>query len=245
MTARIQFESKNEIGVFAKLTNAYCLASIGGSEVFYSTFESQLADTIPVVHASISGCRIVGRMCVGNKRGLLVPNSTFDQELQQLRNALPDSVKVQRVEERLSALGNVVACNDYVAIAHPDLDKETEEIIADTLGVEVFRSTIAGNVLIGSYCVMNNRGALVHPNTSITNQEELSSMLQVPVVAGTVNCGSSVLGAGLVVNDWFAFTGLDTTSTELAVIESVFKLNDTEPNRITTEMRATLIEGMS
>ncbi|ENN79851.1 hypothetical protein YQE_03671, partial [Dendroctonus ponderosae] len=243
MTARIQFESKNEIGVFAKLTNAYCLASIGGSEVFYSTFESQLADTIPVVHASISGCRIVGRMCVGNKRGLLVPNSTFDQELQQLRNALPDSVKVQRVEERLSALGNVVACNDYVAIAHPDLDKETEEIIADTLGVEVFRSTIAGNVLIGSYCVMNNRGALVHPNTSITNQEELSSMLQVPVVAGTVNCGSSVLGAGLVVNDWFAFTGLDTTSTELAVIESVFKLNDTEPNRITTEMRATLIEG--
>lgn len=35
MTARIQFESKNEIGVFAKLTNAYCLASIGGSEVFY------------------------------------------------------------------------------------------------------------------------------------------------------------------------------------------------------------------
>nr|AEE63484.1 unknown [Dendroctonus ponderosae] len=245
MTARIQFESKNEIGVFAKLTNAYCLASIGGSEVFYSTFESQLADTIPVVHASISGCRIVGRMCVGNKRGLLVPNSTFDQELQQLRNALPDSVKVQRVEERLSALGNVVACNDYVAIAHPDLDKETEEIIADTLGVEVFRSTIAGNVLIGSYCVMNNRGALVHPSTSITNQEELSSMLQVPVVAGTVNCGSSVLGAGLVVNDWFAFTGLDTTSTELAVIESVFKLNDTEPNRITTEMRATLIEGMS
>lgn len=82
-----------------------------------------MADTIPVVHASLAGCRIIGRMCVGNKNGLLVPNSTYDQELQHLRNALPDSVKVQRVEERLSALGNVVACNDYVALVHPDLDR--------------------------------------------------------------------------------------------------------------------------
>lgn len=38
---------------------------IGGSENFYSVFESELADHIPVVHASIAGCRIVGRLCVG------------------------------------------------------------------------------------------------------------------------------------------------------------------------------------
>ena len=53
----------------------------------------------------------------------MVPNSTTDQELQHLRNSLPDSVKIQRVEERLSALGNVIACNDYVALVHPDLDR--------------------------------------------------------------------------------------------------------------------------
>ena len=86
-------------------------------------FEGELSDAIPVVHASIGGCRIVGRMCVGNRHGLLVPNTTTDQELQHLRNSLPDSVKIQRVEEKLSALGNVISCNDYVALAHPDLDK--------------------------------------------------------------------------------------------------------------------------
>lgn len=65
----------------------------------------------------------------GNTHGLLVPNTTTDTELQHLRNSLPDSVKLQRVEERLSALGNVISCNDYVALVHPDLDRVSYYII--------------------------------------------------------------------------------------------------------------------
>lgn len=89
MACRLQFEGNNEVGVFAKLTNAYCLVAIGGSANFYrykrrktlrmaadlsfivlppshfSVFEGELSDAIPVVHCSIGGCRIVGRLCVG------------------------------------------------------------------------------------------------------------------------------------------------------------------------------------
>lgn len=35
MAVRVQFENNNEVGVFAKLTNNYCLVAIGGSENFY------------------------------------------------------------------------------------------------------------------------------------------------------------------------------------------------------------------
>ena len=84
---------------------------------------------------SIAGCRTVGRLVAGNRHGLLCPNNTTDQELQHVRNSLPDHVSVRRIEERLSALGNVIAANDYVALIHPDVDRETEEIIADTLKV--------------------------------------------------------------------------------------------------------------
>jgi len=66
---------------------------------------AELADHIPVVKTTIAGTRLVGRMCVGNKNGLLVPAGTTDQELLHLRNALPDEVVVQRIDERLSALG--------------------------------------------------------------------------------------------------------------------------------------------
>jgi len=243
MANRIQFENSCDVGVFSKLTNAYCLVAIGGSESFYSAFEAELADVIPVVKTSIAGTRIIGRLCAGNKNGLLLPHNTTDQELQHLRNSLPDQVVVQRIDERLSALGNCIACNDHVALTHTDLDKETEEMIADVLGVEVFRQTIAGNILVGSYCAFSNKGALVHPHTSVEDMNELATLLQVPVSAGTVNRGSEVIGAGLTVNDWTAFCGSDTTATELNVIETAFQLKPAQPSAIVDEMRKSLIDS--
>lgn len=111
------------MGVFCKLTNAYCIVALGGAENFYSVFESELADHIPVIKSSVAGTRLVGRVTVGNKNGLLLPSTCSDQELQHIRNSLPDEVVVQRIDERLSALGNCIACNDYVALIHPDIDR--------------------------------------------------------------------------------------------------------------------------
>mmetsp|Transcript_76064 Transcript_76064/g.204097 ORF Transcript_76064/g.204097 Transcript_76064/m.204097 type:complete len:185 (-) Transcript_76064:121-675(-) len=181
---------------------------------------------------------------IGNSKGLLLPNTTTDQELMHIRNSLPDKVVVQRVEERLSALGNCISTNDYVALTHTDLDRETEEIVADVLGVEVFRQAIAGNVLVGTYCVLSNQGGLVHPRTTVEDQDELSSLLQVPIVAGTVNRGSDVVAAGLCANDWSAFCGMDTTSTEISVIESIFKLRSAGPSSAIASMRDSIIESM-
>lgn len=50
--------------------------------------------------------------------------------------------------------------------------------------MEVFRQTVASQTLVGTYCALSNRGGLVHPKTSIEDQKELSSLLQVPLVAG-------------------------------------------------------------
>ena len=210
-----------------------------------SVFQSELGDDFPIAKTSIAGTDLVGRMTCGNKNGLLLPSTTTDQEMMHIRNTLPDEVVVQRVEERLSALGNVMSCNDHVALVHPDLDQETEEIVADVLGVEVFRQTVAGNTLVGSYAKFSNQGGIMHPRTSVDDLDELSSLLQIPLVAGTVNRGSEVIGAGLLASDVAAFCGLETTSTELQVVESVFKLRDAKPSSIASEMRSSLLDAFA
>ncbi|XP_029126222.1 eukaryotic translation initiation factor 6-2 [Cajanus cajan] len=204
------------------------------------------------------------------------------EELQHLRNSLPDQVLVQLIDERLTALENCIACNDHVALTRIDLDKfllahwllspptpkenfccfldndscpdlvllfteifvqDTEDMIADVLKVEVFRQSIASNIIVGSYCTFSNRGGLVHPHTSIEELEELSTLLDVTLVAGTVNRDSELLVAGMTINDWIAFCGSDTTATELFVIESIFKLREVQSSVTMHEMRKSFFDS--
>lgn len=246
MATRASFQNNSEVGVWSTLTNTYCLLGIGEEDNFFSLYESELAEQIPLVHASIAGCRVIGRMCVGNSRGLIVPNTTTDAELAHLRSSLPDEVIVHRVssDEKLTALGNVVVCNDSVALAHADLSQETESAIQEVLGVEVFRTTIGNNTLVGSSCCMTNHGAIVQPDVSTEDLDELASLLQIPVISGTVNRGSDVIGAGVVANDWSAFCGLDTTATELATIEHIFKLDAPQTSNIVSSMRNELLASL-
>merc|ERR1712039_31510 len=103
-------------------------------------------------------------------------------------------------------------------------DKETEEMLVDTLQVEVFRAAIGQKSLVGSHTWVTNKGALLSASTPRQDVEELSQLLDLPMAAGTINRGSDVVGAGVIANDWAAFCGSATTSAEIGVVESVLGL---------------------
>ena len=66
-----------------------------------------------------------------------------------------------------------------------------------------------------------------------------------PLCAGTVNRGSDQIGTGLVVNDWTAFTGTDTTAAELSVIDAIYKLTDTGKSVFAAENKGALIDNLN
>lgn len=141
-----------------------------------------------------------------------------------MRNSLPDSVVVQRVDDRLGCLGNIIACNDSFALVHPEIDRDTEEIIADVLRVRVIRCMVGGTPMLGSFVKITNVGGLVHPEVTVDELNILANTLGIPVTAGTVNRGSSMVGKGIMANDWTVFCGDDTTAPEIVVIEAIFKI---------------------
>ena len=109
-----------------------------------------------MIPISIAVTKVIGRMCTGNKNGLIVPSTITEEEENVLKTGLPSSVTLAKVDDKLSALGNVIVANDRVALLHPDLDSQTEATIQSVLNVEAFKTTIASNALVGTYCCLSN-----------------------------------------------------------------------------------------
>ena len=78
----------------------------------------------------------------------------------------------------------------------------------------------------------------------VAELDELSTLLQVPLCAGTVNRGIDVIGSGMVANDFMAFTGMETTATELSVIDAIFRLGDQNKDVFASEDRDQLFDEL-
>jgi len=219
MIIKTNFERSSEIGVYCKLTNSYCVIPYETPSKFYNLLKSELNSNITIIRSSVSGSKCIGRMLIGNSKGLILPSQTTVEEFSNIRKLVPDQIVVTRCSEKFSALGNCISVNDFSALINPEISNETEELLQDVLGVEVFRLTLAKEKLVGSYCIFNNKGGMVNPQISSEEQDELSNLLRIPLLTGTVNGGSNILGSGIITNDQITICGFQTTQTELFVID--------------------------
>jgi len=169
-----------------------------------------------LVYTSISGSVLTGALACANSNGMLLPSSVREEELTEIRSVFDATITI--METKKTAYGNLVLANDNGAVADPRLKEADIKKIADTLGVEVLQTEIAGLPYVGSLGAATNKGVLVHPLLKEEERKVLEQALKVPVDVGTINCGIPYVGTGLIANSKAAVAGSMTTGPEMFII---------------------------
>jgi len=214
MIRRVNLAGNPNLGVYIAVTDKVALAPPNLGDKMVGVVEESLQ--VPVIKTPISGSSLAGALAVGNSRGFLVSRYAFNTEVNAIKEF---GLEVERIPDRLTAVGNIILANDHGAMVNPLLSDEAVDVVCETLDVEVVRGSIANFKITGSVAVATNKGAMVHPSATSDELDFLEKTMNVPVDVGTVNQGMKLVGAGTVANSNGVLVGEKTTGPEMARIE--------------------------
>jgi translation initiation factor 6 len=177
---------------------------------------NQFAETlgVNVCKTTIGGSTLVGALVTGNSRGVLVPRTIHDYELDRLRQYSEVTV----IDSKWTALGNVILANDFGAVIHPDSSTEIRSAVAEKLGVKPIEARIGTLPFVGSLGITSNKGAIISINALSEERLVVESALKVEVETGTTNGGVPFVHSGILANSKGAVIGPLTRGAELMQI---------------------------
>jgi translation initiation factor 6 len=210
----------DNIGVFIFTNDKYTIMpKIDDKEVIEKIQEVLKTE---IIQTTVARSILVGVLVSGNNDTILVPKTILDDELKIIKGAAKD-VRVEVVNIKPTALGNIILCNTNAALVYPELTDIELERIKKSLGFEkVKRGTIANILTVGSVAVITNKAGLVHVDVTEEELNELSEFFKVKLDTGTVNFGSAFIRSGLVANSNGVLVGSSTTGPEILRIQRAF-----------------------
>ena len=214
MLRRINLTGNPNLGVYISVTDEIAIAPYNlPEEMEYSINE---ALDIDVIRTTISGSNLCGALACGNSKGIIVSPYTYDKEIDFLED---NGLNVAKLEDKYTAVGNIIATNDNGAIVSPFISKNSIKTIEDVLDVRVERLEIAGFNIIGSLATVTNKGALVHREASKSELNFIEKVFKVDADIGTVGQGIALVGACSIANSYGAIVPENSTGSEMARIE--------------------------
>jgi len=217
MIRRVNLGGNPNLGVSIAATEKLAIVPPNMGPGIKDLIEESLG--VETVETPISGSNLAGALVCGNSNGFIVSKYAFDREIEVIRNM---GVEVEKIPDRLTAVGNIILANDFGAIVNPLLSDESVEMITQVLDVEVERGSIAKFKITGAVATATNKGVLVHPAASQEDINWVEKVLKAPADVGTVNNGTALVGACTVATSKGVLVSLNTTGPELARIEETF-----------------------
>ncbi|AGO61033.1 translation initiation factor IF-6 [Ferroplasma acidarmanus] len=217
MIKKLSIFESDFIGVYAKVFNDFAFLPRNIPEETRLSIEETLE--VKTAGVIVDNFSLIGTMLVFNSNGIVVSGLSSKEDFSGLDLG---GRRLVFLKDRLNAIGNNIITSDRAAVIHPSFTESSEKAIADTLGVEVIKTPIAGVSTVGSVAVLNNKGMLVSPEASEEEIKNLSDIFHLPVKTGTANYGSYYIGASILANSSGILVGNATTSIELGRIDDIF-----------------------
>ena len=221
MLKRINLTGNPNLGVYISVNDEVAIVPFNLPTEMESVMKEALE--VDLIRTSITGCNLNGVLATGNSNGFVVSPHTTDREIELLEDA---GLNVARLPGKYTAVGNILAVNDYGAIAGPNIKEETVKVIEDTLKVPVKVYQFADSKIVGSASIVTNKGALLHRDTLSNELEFVEEFFKVEGNIGTVCKGMPLVGACGIANSNGVMVGENTTGPEMARIEEALGFLD-------------------
>ena len=206
------------LGVYIAVNDTIGLVPMG----FAKTKSDKLAKylNIEIYNTAIANTRLIGALSVMNNKGILLPNTAYQNEYDYLKDETDLEVGV--LDTKFNAIGNVICANDKGAVVSPLLSKQDCQTISDVLGVEVIQKKIAGFNLTGVVLVANATGAAIHPEADEEEMKTISDFLGVKIEPSSINNGVPYVSSGILVNNHCMVVGSMTSGPEIMMLTRAF-----------------------
>lgn len=214
MLQLLDFNENPNVGIYCRANDSLVFLQQSLSK----KTKQLIADVLDakVVELSIADSTIIGSLLMFNSHGAIVTAYANKETFQTIEQ---QGLRMFPIKDVINAAGNDILANDHGALVHPDLKNTSVKKISETLGVPVYKGTIASFGTVGMAAVVTNKGCLCHPKTSEEEKQQLEKIFDVDVMIGTVNHGFPMIGSGLVANTKGAIIGKMTTGIEMGRIE--------------------------
>jgi translation initiation factor 6 len=207
------------VGVFSRANDRVAFVSASAPASFARDIEEALG--VEVYSTDVAEISLVGAMIALNNNGVLLPRNATEKDLSFFKGL---DLKVGVIDDKPTALGNLVLANDNGAIVSTHFSPDACKEISEVLDVEVVARDLGGFRTVGSIGVATQKGVLMHASLSESDLTYIEKLLKVDVDIGTVNRGVGYIRTGIVANSSGAVIGKDTTSPEIGRIEDALML---------------------